>query len=93
MTRIDPTKPRFQIWEDEDGLWNWRLVGGNSQMIATGKDYSIKSSAETAVCNTVKAITGHEPQWCGPAKACIGAKKVRKLNPDLFGNLITVQYL
>lgn len=39
----------FEVYEDEEGQWRWRLKAGNHEIVASSESYTEKASAIRAV--------------------------------------------
>lgn len=63
--RVTPARPqplpcrevdvsRFQIYQDAEGYWRWRLIAANGEAVASGEAYTRQADARRAVAD-VKA--------------------------------------
>ena len=52
-------KARFDLYQDVDGQWRWRLYAANNRIIATGESHTRERDARRAaakVCDTCRMI-------------------------------------
>jgi len=45
---------RFEIYQDKQGLYRFRLIAANSQLIATGQGYKSKKSCKKGIASIIK---------------------------------------
>ena len=53
------SKPRFDVYQDVEGYWRWRLLAGNNKLIASGEAHTRERDARRAaakVCETCRLI-------------------------------------
>ncbi|WP_458188625.1 YegP family protein [Haladaptatus sp. NG-WS-4] len=52
-----PTEPLFELFVDNAGEWQWRLVATNEEIIADcGEGYSSKQGAERGIRSVKRAV-------------------------------------
>lgn len=45
-----PSKPRFEVFEDDGGNWRWRLLATNGNIIADSSEgYTTKQGAQRGI--------------------------------------------
>lgn len=70
-----PVPPRFEAFKGRNGLWYWRLVAGNGEVVAQSEAYASRRNAIRAVNDVRVAVvhavedprrepTGDRPQTC-----------------------------
>lgn len=47
--------PKFEVYQDRKGRWQWRLRAGNHQIVATGHNQGFRSAFEAKrACEAVQ---------------------------------------
>lgn len=47
--RKDDVNAKFEIYQDTQDKWRWRLKGGNGEIVASGEPYDNESNVRRAV--------------------------------------------
>lgn len=48
---------KFEIYQDTQDKWRWRLKGGNGEIVASGEAYDSESNAKRAVKALVEQLS------------------------------------
>lgn len=47
--------PNAEVYEDDEGMWRWRLQGANGEIIAIGEAYTRKADAQRGLQTALEA--------------------------------------